>query len=42
MNDKIVRAELKKLGFSAGIIVVLYATIYILESRSHFLLKMLS
>lgn len=42
MNDRIIKTELKKLALSAGCIVVLYVVIYILESRSHFLLNSLS
>lgn len=42
MTDQTIRTELRKLGFSAAIILVIYAAIYITESRTHFLINMLS
>ncbi len=41
MTDQNVRAELKKLGITLGTILVLYVGAYIVESRTHFLIKLL-
>ncbi len=41
MTDKNIKAELKRLGIIVGAILVIYFGVYMIESRTQFLTKIL-
>jgi hypothetical protein len=41
MTDENIKAELKRLGIIVGAILVIYLAVYMIESRTQFLTKML-
>lgn len=41
MTDNNVRVELKKLAITFAAIMIFYVAVYVVESRTHFLIKLL-